>query len=189
MKSFISEVASRLYERYGDDISSLSILFPSRRARLFFNDELSKIVDQPLWQPEWLTVDELMSEISGLKIGEKTRLIAELFKIYLAHHPSSTFDKFYFWGEILLADFDMIDKYCIPADKIFANVADIKELEADLSYLEAEQLQIVTAFWRNISEGASLTEEKRRFLEVWRSLAPIYNEYRERLLSLGLAYA
>lgn len=189
MKSFISEVASRLYERYGDDVSSLSILFPSRRARLFFNDELSKIVDQPLWQPEWLTVDELMSEISGLKIGEKTRLIAELFKIYLVHHPSSTFDKFYFWGEMLLADFDMIDKYCIPADKIFANVADIKELEADLSYLEAEQLQIVTAFWRNISEGASLTEEKRRFLEVWRSLAPIYNEYRERLLSLGLAYA
>ena len=189
MKSFISEVAHRLYGRYGDDISSLSILFPSRRARLFFNDELSKIVNRPLWQPEWLSIDELMSEISGLKIGEKTRLIAELFKVYSAHHPKETFDRFYFWGEMLLADFDMIDKYCIPADKLFANVVDIKELEADLSYLTAEQLQIVTAFWRNIAEGASLTDEKRRFLEVWRTLAPIYQEYRERLSLLGLAYA
>ena len=94
MKSFISEVANRLYGRYGDDISSLSILFPSRRARLFFNDELSKIVNRPLWQPEWLSIDELMSEISGLKIGEKTRLIAELFKVYSAYHPKETFYRF-----------------------------------------------------------------------------------------------
>jgi hypothetical protein len=90
---------------------------------------------------------------------------------------------------MLLADFDTVDKYRIPADRLFANIVDIKELEADLSYLTPEQLQIVTAFWRNITEGASLTEEKRRFLAVWRTLAPIYHEYRERLSSLGIAYA
>ena len=187
MSSFLSEIAKSLYERYGDDISSLSILFPSRRARLFFNDALSSIAERPLWQPEWLTIDELMCEISGLKMGDKTRLIAELYKVYSRYHDES-FDKFYFWGEMLLADFDTVDKYRIPADRLFANIVDIKELEADLSYLTPEQLKIVTAFWRNITEGVLLTEEKRRFLAVWRTLAPIYHEYRERLTSLGMAY-
>lgn len=188
MKSFISEVVQTLYERHGEDISSLSILFPSRRARLFFNDALSDIATHPMWQPEWLSVDELMSEISGLQVGDRTRLIVELYKVYSRYHEEP-FDKFYFWGEMLLADFDMVDKYRIPADQLFANVVDIKELEADLSYLTSEQLQIVTAFWRNITEGTSLTEEKRRFLAVWRTLAPIYHAYRERLTSLGIAYA
>ena len=86
MKSFISEVAQSLYERYADDISSLTILFPSRRARLFFNDALSDIVERPLWQPQWLSVDELMSEISGLQIGDRTRLIVELYKVYSRYH-------------------------------------------------------------------------------------------------------
>ncbi|MBE6210364.1 MAG: PD-(D/E)XK nuclease family protein [Rikenellaceae bacterium] len=186
--SFLSEVAQSLYNRYGDDVASLSILFPSRRARLFFTDALSDIAVRPLWQPEWLTVDDLMSEISGLKVGDRTRLIAELYKIYSKYHEEP-FDKFYFWGEMLLADFDMVDKYRIPADRLFVNIVDIKELESDLSYLTPEQLQIVAAFWRNVTDGESLTEEKRRFLEVWRSLAPIYHEYRERLTSLGIAYA
>ena len=188
MKSFISEIAERLYGRYGDDISSLSILFPSRRARLFFNDALARIAERPLWQPEWLTIDDLMCEISGLRIGDRTRLLAELYKVYSRYH-NETFDKFYFWGEMLLTDFDTIDKYRIPADGLFANVVDIKELEADLSYLEAEQLKIVTAFWRNFTDGTTLTKEKERFLEVWRSLGPIYHEYREHLSVLGIAYA
>lgn len=187
MRSFLAEIAQSLYNRYGDDISSLSILFPSRRARLFFNDALSGIAERPLWQPEWLTIDELMSEISGLKIGDRTRLIAELYKVYSRYHKD-TFDKFYFWGEMLLADFDTVDKYRIPADRLFANIVDIKELEGDLSYLTPEQLQIVATFWRNITEGTSLTDEKQRFLAVWRTLAPIYHEYREHLTSLGMAY-
>ena len=188
MKSFLAEVAQSLYARYGADISSLSILFPSRRARLFFLDALSDIADRPMWQPEWLSIDDLMSEISGLQVGDRTRLITELFKVYSRYH-NETFDKFYFWGDMLLTDFDTVDKYCIPADRLFANIADIKELEADISYLKPEQLQIVAAFWRNITDGASLTEEKRKFLAVWRTLAPIYHEYREHLSSLGIAYA
>ena len=121
METFLQEVAQRLYKRYGDDISSCSILFPSRRARLFFTDALSRIADRPLWQPEWVTIDELMCDISGLKLGDRTRLIAELYKVYTKYHKES-FDKFYFWGEMLLADFDTVDKYRIPADQLFANI-------------------------------------------------------------------
>ena len=75
MPGFLQEVAADLYDRYGDDISSLSVLFPSRRARLFFIDALSGIAERPLWQPRWTTIDELMSEISGLRIGDRVRLV------------------------------------------------------------------------------------------------------------------
>ena len=178
MPGFLQEVAADLYDRYGDDISSLSVLFPSRRARLFFIDALSGIAERPLWQPRWTTIDELMSEISGLRIGDRVRLVTELYKVYSEFHPES-FDKFYFWGEMLLTDFDTIDKYLIDADMLFRNLADIKELEADVSYLSPVQLKII-AFWANFTDETSLSEEKRRFLAVWQTLGPVYRTFRER---------
>lgn len=188
MKGFLYEVAEDLYGRYQGEIGELKILFPSRRARLFFTDALSQITSSPLWEPEWMAIDEMMSRASGIEVGDRVRLIAELYKIYVKHHPGETFDKFYFWGEILLADFDMVDKYMIDADMIFRNVADIKELETDLSYLTEQQLRIV-AFWSSIGPEADLSEQKKRFLKVWRSLRPIYNEYRTHLEEIGIAYA
>ena len=188
MKTFLAEVARSLYSRYGNDIASLSVLFSSRRARLFFADALAGIADRPIWEPEYLSVDDVMSELSSLQSADKVRLVTELYRVYSRHH-NETFDKFYFWGEMLLADFDMIDKYMIDASQLFRNISDIKELEADVSYLTPEQLQIVAAFWRTIGEEASLSEQKRRFLAVWRTLGAIYDEFRERLRSLGIGYA
>ncbi len=186
MKSFLEEVAQYLYDKHGDRISELKIIFPSRRARLFFVDALSQIAQRPLWQPRWVSIDDLMSRAAGVEVGERVRLIAELYKIYSTHHNES-FDKFYFWGEILLADFDMIDKYLIDADMLFRNLSDIKELEADISYLTPEQLKIV-AFWSSLGDEADLSEEKRRFLKIWRSLSPIYHQFHARLEELGIAY-
>ena len=109
MKTFLYEVAEDLYARYGEGLSDRALLFPSRRARLFFVDALTGIAGRPMWQPEWVTVDDLMAEISGLVPGDRIRLIAELYKIYSEYH-TEPFDKFYFLGEMLLADFDTIDK-------------------------------------------------------------------------------
>lgn len=88
---------------------------------------------------------------------------------------------------MLLTDFDTIDKYLIDADMLFRNLADIKELEADVSYLSPVQLKII-AFWANFTDETSLSEEKRRFLAVWQTLGPVYRTFRERLRSLGMAY-
>lgn len=82
MQSFLQEVAADLYRRYGEEVSSLHILFPTRRARHFFIDALSHLAERPMWQPHWLTIDDLMQEVSGLHAGERIRLIAELYKVY-----------------------------------------------------------------------------------------------------------
>lgn len=186
MKSFLQEVARSLYERHGQAVSACEVLFPSRRARLFFVEALAEVTEAPLWQPHWRTIDELMEEVSGLTLGDRMRLIAELYKVYSAFH-NEPFDKFYFWGEMLLTDFDTIDKYRVDADQIFRNIEDIKELEADISYLTPRQLQIL-GFWSTLGPEADLSAEKRRFLAVWRTLRPIYHRFRERLQTLRIAY-
>ncbi|MDE6374316.1 MAG: PD-(D/E)XK nuclease family protein, partial [Alistipes sp.] len=187
MTGFLEEVARDLHARYGEELSERTVLFPSRRARLFFTDALSRIVGRPVWQPAWSTIDELTEEISELRTGDRLRLIAELYKIYSQFHKES-FDRFYFWGEMLLADFDTIDKYRIDAAQLFRNLSDLKEIEADISYLTPEQLEIIRNFWSSLGPEADLSEEKRKFLEIWKTLGPIYESYRRRLQKLGIAY-
>ena len=187
MNTFQSELAQALLRRHSNDLSELVVLFPSLRARVFFNDALNQLVDRPIWQPSWSTIDEIMERGSGLVRGERIRLIAELYKVYVKYHPSESFDRFYFWGDMLISDFDMIDKYLVDADKLLRNIEDIKEIEADVSYLTKEQERILS-FWSSIGPEVSLTEQKRHFLKVWRSLPAVYKEYRERLFKLGIGY-
>lgn len=186
MKGFLEEVAQDLWGRYGDSLADCAVLFPSRRAQLFFVDALARMNDRPMWRPRWTTVDELMGEVSGLRTGDRVRLITELYKVYSQYHDEP-FDKFYFWGDMLLSDFDTIDKYRIDARMLFRNITEIKEIEADISYLTPAQLQILS-FWSSFGGEADLSEEKRRFLNVWKTLGPIYDRFRERLGELGIAY-
>ena len=105
--SFLAETAKCLFDRYGRDISSLAIVLPSVRARLFFTDELSRLADRPLWSPQYMSMDDIMREASSFSVGEKVRLVTELYKVYSEYHDEP-FDKFYFWGEMLLGDFDLL---------------------------------------------------------------------------------
>lgn len=187
VRGFLYEVAEDLYARYGEELSERAVLFPSRRARLFFVDALTRIARRPMWRPEWTTVDELMERISGLHTADRVRLVTELYKVYSRYHDEP-FDRFYFWGDMLLADFDMIDKYLVDAGQLFGNLAELKEIEADISYLTPRQLEIVRHFWATLGPEADLSEEKRRFLALWKTLGPIYHAYRAHLTRLGIAY-
>lgn len=192
MKTFIEEVAIRLYEKYGDDVSSLTLVMPSKRARLFFAEALSRVSQRPIWEPVYLSIDDLMCRLSGLVKADRLRLVAELYRVYSKYHQES-FEKFYHWGEVLVADFDMIDKYKVDAAQLFANIRDIKEIESDMSYLTAEQIEMITRFWRTLTGAkggdAEGSAAKCGFLEVWRSLGAIYDEFRSNLRELGIGYA
>ncbi len=186
MRGFLDEVAEQLYSKYGADISSLRVVFPTRRSRIFFTESLSRVANEPLWQPHWASLDDVISQATPLMRGESIRLISELYKIYREYH-NEDFDKFYFWGEVLLSDFDMIDKYRVDAKMLFENVSDIKQLESDLSFLTPEQSRII-AYWSSLKNEKDLSSAKQQFLRVWESLPKIYRRFRERLLSLNIGY-
>ena len=91
MKSFIDEVAQRLYEKYGGDLSSLTIIVPSKRARLFFSEALVRIATTPLWEPQFVSIDDIMTTLSGgVRKADKLRLVAELFNIYKKYSDKCT---------------------------------------------------------------------------------------------------
>lgn len=185
---FLKQVASDLYDRHGDDISSLSILLPNRRANLFFGEALAGMIRRPLWQPASVTVDQLMEEVSGLASGDRIRLITELYKVYSGFHPQESFDNFYFWGELLLSDFDAVDKYLIDADALFANLVDLHELDVRFGSLSEDQRAVVERFWRSFGQEKDFSPHQRDFMTVWRTLAPVYHAFRESLFRLGIAY-
>ena len=197
MKGFLDEVAADLYARYGAGISELTILFPSQRARVFFLDALSRVAERPLWRPEWMTIDELTAEASGLRAGDDVRMVTELYKIYSEYHPEP-FDRFYFWGETLLRDFDTVDKYLIDADRLFRNISDLKELEADLSYLTPEQVRILRSFWAELLGDGDLSartdlrgeDEVARLGETFDAMAESVEKDRdlERRLTTDVAH-
>ncbi len=191
MSSFIEEIALRLYEKYGDEVSSLTIVMPSKRARLFLAEALSKIAVRPLWEPKYLSIDELMCSLTKLRKADKLRLVAELHTIYSNYHEE-TIDEFYHWGEMLISDFDMVDKYMVDASQLFANIGDLKELESDLSYLSTEQVEMINRFWRTLTGDKEAILEgsvtKNRFLKVWCSLGAIYEEFCAKLRELELGY-
>ncbi len=130
MKSFISEVVDDLYRRYGTGISDVRVVLPGKRSRLFFDRRIASLVKgAPVWQPVYLSMDDITGAIAGLERPSRLRLLTELFIAYSRYHKES-FDKFYFWGDMLLSDFDAVDNYMVDASRLFVNVTDIKEIEA-----------------------------------------------------------
>ncbi|MDR2894780.1 MAG: hypothetical protein LBU97_04900, partial [Alistipes sp.] len=156
----------------GGELSSLHIMLPSRRAGLFFGEALSALIERPIWQPTAITIDTLAEELSGgLAVGDRLRLVVELYKIYAEFHPTETFDGFWFWGELLLGDFDSIDKYLVDADTLFSNLVDLHELDSRFDYLTDGQRAVIEKFWSTFGRTGATDRsgEAGRFGEADRS--------------------
>ena len=187
MKSFLENVASQLLDTYGSDLSRVSVVFPNKRASLYLNDHLARLTLQPLWSPSYITISDLFRSQSQRLVADPIKLVCDLHKSFTsATGIDETLDHFYGWGQLLLSDFDDLDKHIAPADKVFANLRDIRELD-DVSYLTPEQKEMISKFFSNFSEDHN-SELKRRFLQLWSHIHDIYTDFNQRLAAQGLAY-
>lgn len=127
MQTFLQLVAHDLYHKIGNDLSRTAIVFPNKRASLFFNEYLAAEADRPIWSPSYVSISELFGQLSPLKLGDSIRLVCELYNIFVQEtHSDETLDDFYFWGELLISDFDDVDKNLVDADRLFTNLQDLK---------------------------------------------------------------
>lgn len=188
MRPFLKQVASFLYSKYGSDIHRISLVFPSRRASVFFTAYLDELVNSPIIGPETITIDELVTRISGMQISDQINLILKLHQVYTTETGHvETLDDFFFWGEILLNDFNDIDKYRLDANDLFQNIADIKEIENRFDYLSDEQKKAIEQFWGSLGKAqGSVNREK--FMAVWNKLPTIYEQYRKSLLAENIGF-
>jgi len=168
-------------------MAEIAVVFPNRRAGLFFQKELANVAGQTMWAPKVLTIEDLFREASGLTVPDQLTLIFELFKVYRQYLSQETFDGFYFWGDMLLHDFDELDKYLVPAEHVFSVLTEHKRIEQQFSYLDQEQIAAIRQFW-NTFNPPDLSEEQEQFLGIWQHLAGIYKDFRKRLQELGYGY-
>ena len=187
MSSFLSHVASDLLARFGTNLSRVAVVFPNKRASLFLNDYLARQAGRPLWSPAYITISDLFRSHSQLKVADPIQLVCELHKCFTrCTGIDETLDHFYGWGQLLLSDFDDLDKNMGPADRVFANLRDIHELD-DVSYLTDEQRQLIQRFFSNFSDEHN-SELKQRFLRLWSHIGDIYHTFNAQLAAQGLAY-
>ena len=186
-KTFLEYVAEDIIGKYGTDLSRIAVVFPNKRAALFLNEHLARIAGQPVWSPAYITISDLFRQHTDLKTADPIKLICDIHKSFTkCTGIDETLDHFYGWGQLLLADFDDIDKNMADADSIFCNLKDIHELD-DISYLDDEQKEMLKRFFANFSDDID-SELKKRFLSLWSHFGDIYHDYNRRLTEQGLGY-
>lgn len=188
MKQFLYELAEKIKKDY-PDWEDLTVVFPNRRAILYFRHHLSMLLDRPAFAPQLLTIEELFARHSSVRVPDKLELVHRLYHTYgevMKRNNAETFDQFYFWGEMLLRDFDEMDKYLVSAEQVFRDLSNQKELDAAFEYLTEQQIEFLESFWGPFQ--TNLTTNKQKFLFTWRQLPAVYRSYKQALTSDGLAY-
>ncbi len=191
MNSFLHDLASKILAKQSTE--GLTLVFPNRRAVLYFQQHLGSMLKQPMFAPSMFTIEDFVSKMSRLHVPDRLELVHTLYEVYsevMSGSPDTDgrepFDQFYFWGEMLLRDFDEVDKYMVDARQLFRDLSNLKELDSGFEFLTEEQRNYLKTFWGSFS--GDLKDNKRKFLRVWKMLSGVYEKYREQLLSDGRAY-
>src|SRR6218665_3599060 len=173
MQSFLEKTVHYLHEKYGDDVSELCIVLPNRRAGLFLKTHSANSLKKTFWSPEILATEDFVALLSELQPADPTTLLFDLYETVKKCNPanSETFDDFSKWGQILLSDFNEIDRYLVDANQLFGNLKNIKELET----------------W-SMNSAEPLTDFQQQYLEFWQQLGNYYTDFTERMLSKRQAY-
>jgi CRISPR/Cas system-associated exonuclease Cas4 (RecB family) len=188
MKPFLESVAEYIFKHYKNNLHELSIVFPNKRARLFFNKYIGELTQTPVFAPKYFTITEYMQKLSGGNLADQLSLLFILYEVFVKVTGSKeSFDDFLFYCEMLLADFDDIDKYLVDAEKLYTNLAELKDIESYYNYLEAPQIEAIKQFWDTYQRSPE-SEHKERFTSLWNVLFRIYSEFNKTLETHEIKY-
>ncbi len=188
-KDFLFKVAEDLRKKFGHDLSDVAVVFPNKRAALYLNEYLVAQGKKPIWSPAYFTMTELFIKWSRYQKADDLKLICELFKSFckcLGNEYDESLDHFFGWGQIMLSDFNDLDKCMADAQKLFANLHDLKVYD-QVDYLTNEQKEVLRRFFMDFSEER-ITNLKERFMQLWQHLYDIYVDFNRRLNEQGLSY-
>ena len=186
---FLYRVAIDLRRKFGDDLSDIAVVFPNKRAALYLNEYLVAQERKPIWSPSYYTMSELIAEWSSYQKADDLKLICELYGSFcdcLGNDYDESLDHFFGWGQILLSDFNDVDKCMADTEKLFANLHDLKAYD-QVDYLTKEQKDVLRHFFLDFSEER-ITSLKERFMRLWQNLYAIYQDFNQRLRVKGLSY-
>ena len=162
MSTFLHDVAAYILDRYPADLRKSCVVFPNQRSSVYFCDELKRLNNKVIWLPEMSTIDKFIRKIGNQKVASQIAQLATLYQIYKeladADEPIKTtdateekkrtgFDKFFPWAQVILSDFNDIDKYLVDANAMLRNIQEIKQLYRSIDYLTEDQLKAIEQFF------------------------------------------
>lgn len=172
MPKFLDQVAGYIKSQ-NIPLQDWTIILPSERAKQYLQKSLFEAYGKPILAPQMFTIYRWVQELTEETVLDKARLMLRLFEIHVKSAKTEqdfSFDEFMKWGNILLSDFDELDRYLISSMQLFRNLKDIKELE-------------------NWSFGnENLSDIQKRFLEFWERLPGYYTEFNKLMEKNGTTY-
>jgi len=187
-EAILKRLADYLLRTAKEGEDDLLVILPNRRAGLFLQRYLSESTSSSMWMPRVSGIGDFIETESKLGLSDPVELQFRLYDIYSAMvKEPEPLDQFMLWGEMMIRDFDELDKYLVDAEQLFRNIRDLKALEEPLAGLEPEQLVFIRQFWEGFYEG-DMTPEKRQFLQTWDLLPKLYNKLGEELRYSGEGY-
>lgn len=185
--TFLEEIADRLLAQYPGKMDNLQLVFPNRRAGLFFRKALAQRISKAQWAPRVYSLQDFIYKHEPFRFPDKLELVGLLHPIYeQVMGMKEPFEQFYYWGEMLLSDFEDIDSYMVDARQLFAVLKDQKEIDALFGEYEEEQRTLIARFWKNFDQRDAA--QKLKFINNWKKLFPLYEAFREFLINEQKAY-
>ena len=193
MTPFLKLVAKDVFSRFDGHLENVAVVFPNKRAGLFFNKYLLECSGNvPIWSPRYMTINELFLQGSNLAIGDPILLVSKLYKEYVSLFKESgrnleTLDSFYYWGEMLVRDFDDVDKHMVDAKMLFTNIMELREMGTAKDTLTKEQAESIEQFFNNFKPEKE-SNIKENFKDIWKGLYELYTNFKRALSDENIAY-
>ena len=194
MKAFLRQVAEHWYS--AGDIRKMCFIFPNKRSLAFFRRYLAETVaaegGRPAEAPAMTTVKDFFLDATGASLAGRVSLLLDLYDCYAKLFPShEPLDDFIFWGDVLISDFDDVDKFLVDPEQLFTNISDLKDIRDGFSYLTDTQRAALERFVGHFQRDGRQGKQdpvKAGFLQIWNILLPLYCSFRETLCAKGEAY-
>ncbi len=201
MTPFLKQVADHYYNRR--DLGTKCFVFPNRRSMVYFRKHLADAVASdgsamPMVMPRMTTINDFFFKAADTGPADRVRLILDLYDCYARLNPKAEpLDEFVFWGDVILGDFNDVDKYLVEPKQLFTNVADYKQIQDTFTYLTDTQRKAIESFISHFNDlSGKLTVDldtdnpdvKGRFLHIWNILYPLYEDFNRTLRNKGVAY-
>lgn len=155
MTSFLSRTIKELQKREVS-FSDLTFVLPSKRAGAFLRQEISKTIDQPVFSPSVVSIEEFTEKVSQLQTIDSTTTLFELYSVYKQSTPkeqTEDFEKFSNWGQTLIHDFNEIDRYLVPPNSIFNYLSEIQDINHwSLHQDKTDLVKNYLAFWKKLPD-------------------------------------
>ena len=191
MTPFLKQVAKHYFDHTTSE-NDFCYVFPNRRSMLFFKKYYClqvKSAGITMFEPQMYTINDFFYKVYAGAPTERIDLLLNLYREYKKLIPNcEPLDEFIFWGEMILSDFNDVDKYLIDAEKLFTNVSQFKSMQ-DYSFLNENQLKALQAFMGHFAPQAGEDGKyKENFRKTWDILYPLYKSFNHTLSEQGKSY-